>query len=634
VNWQHFRAFLWLRWRLRVNQLKRGGIANAIFLAILAVGAGIAAFSLFVVFLLVGLFALSKEAPLVVLFVWDGLVVTLLFFWAVGLLAELQRAEVLSLDKFLHLPVSLWGAFLLNYLSSLLSLNLIVFLPAMIGFSLGLVFARGPVMLVCVPLLAAFVLMVTALTYQFQGWLAALMVNKRRRRTILVVVTVAFVLVFQLPQLLNFLNVFQPSNKPYFEKGIELDRRFANEQAKLKESLASGDITPDQYQQRQDEMDRKHKGQTEELYRDTIEVAERIGRLVNLVLPPGWLPLGAMAAVEGDMVPGILGTVGLTLIGTASLWRSYRTTVRLYTGHFTSGKSRKVAAPHPLPLSPTGRGVGGEGPALKPEMQSAGLLEKDIPWLSEQASAIALAGFRSLTRAPEAKMMLLTPVILVLVFGSMALTRSLDLPRSLRPLMAFGGMATVLLGMVQLVGNQFGFDRGGFRVLVLCAAPRRDILLGKNLSFAPLGVGLALVMVVVVQIIYPMRFDHFLAALPQAISMYLTVCVMGNWLSMLAPMPIASGSLKPSNPKLIPVLLQVVFVFLLPMTLSPTLLPLGIELLVENLGGVEGIPICLILSLVECLAVVCVYRLFLTWQGSFLQAREQRILEIVTTKAE
>ena len=35
MNLQHFRAFLWLRWRLRVNLFKRGGTLNAVFMAIL-----------------------------------------------------------------------------------------------------------------------------------------------------------------------------------------------------------------------------------------------------------------------------------------------------------------------------------------------------------------------------------------------------------------------------------------------------------------------------------------------------------------------------------------------------------------------------------------------------------------------
>ena len=37
MNGQHFRAFLWLRWRLRINQLKRAGTTNAIILGILLV---------------------------------------------------------------------------------------------------------------------------------------------------------------------------------------------------------------------------------------------------------------------------------------------------------------------------------------------------------------------------------------------------------------------------------------------------------------------------------------------------------------------------------------------------------------------------------------------------------------------
>src|SRR5262249_45216501 len=201
VKSEHLLTFLWLRWRLRGNQLKRGGIANAVIGALLAGAAVCLAGILFVVFLLVGLWALPEAPPATILYVWDGVVVAFLFFWAVGLFGDLQRAEALSLDKFLHLPVSLTGAFLVNYVSSLVSLTLVVFLRPMLGLALALVFAKGPAMLWLFPLLAAFLLMVTALTYQFQGWLAALMANKRRRRTVIVVATLVFVLIFQLPNL-------------------------------------------------------------------------------------------------------------------------------------------------------------------------------------------------------------------------------------------------------------------------------------------------------------------------------------------------------------------------------------------------------------------------------------------------
>ena len=46
-------------------------------------------------------------------------------------------------SKFMHLPVSVNGAFPINYLSSLLRLSLIVFVPIMLGFSVALVCDKG-----------------------------------------------------------------------------------------------------------------------------------------------------------------------------------------------------------------------------------------------------------------------------------------------------------------------------------------------------------------------------------------------------------------------------------------------------------------------------------------------------------
>jgi ABC-2 type transport system permease protein len=192
VNWHHFRAFLKLRWRLQINQVKRAGTVNAVFLAILAVVGIFLAILSFFGFFAVGVFALADASPIVLMLVWDGMAGVFLFIWLIALVTDLQRSEALSLEKFLHLPVTPTGVFLINYLSSLLNLRLILFVPAMVGLSLGLAYARGPALLLALPLLAAFLLMVTALTNQFQGWLAALMMNKRRRRAVIVFVTFGF----------------------------------------------------------------------------------------------------------------------------------------------------------------------------------------------------------------------------------------------------------------------------------------------------------------------------------------------------------------------------------------------------------------------------------------------------------
>jgi len=613
VNWQHLQAFLWLRWRLMVNQSRRAGGLNAVLAMIATMGALATAVPLLIASFMLGLYLIPKAASWDLMYSWDMLIFWFLMFWVIGLVIELQRTEPLSLAKFLHLPVSVDGAFLINYLSSLLRVSLIVFGPLMLGFCLALIVAKGILLLPVLPLLAAFLLMITALTYQFQGWLGALMENPRRRRTVVMAATVILVLAFQLPNLLDRL---EPGTQP---PQVDQNALMRQELARLKRARQSRQIDGEEESRRAEEFARNLNLATQQAEREHAQHGERTARLVNLVLPVGWLPLGVAYAAEGDVRPSLLALLGMTLIGTASLWRAYRTTIRQYQGQSTNQKARAA----PAAAAPAGARKPGEL-----------LLEARPPGLSEPVSAIALGGLRSLMRAPEVKMLLLTPVILVPVFGSMLWRGRHDVPELIRPLVAIGGMLFILLGMLQLMGNQFGFDRDGFRVFVLCAAPRRDILLGKNLAFAPLALGMALILLAILQVFCPLRLDHFLAMFPQYVSMYLLTCLVTNLLSIYAPLPVAAGSLKASNPKLTTVLLQLIMVFfLVPLTQGPTLLPLGMEALWRFLGWTAAAPVCLVLTLAECAIVVVLYRLALEWQGSLFQAREQRILETVTSRA-
>ena len=52
MNAQHFRAFLWLRWRIRVNQFRRGGTANVVVMIVVAVLGALLAIGSFVMKLL------------------------------------------------------------------------------------------------------------------------------------------------------------------------------------------------------------------------------------------------------------------------------------------------------------------------------------------------------------------------------------------------------------------------------------------------------------------------------------------------------------------------------------------------------------------------------------------------------
>src|SRR4029078_876722 len=99
--------------------------------------------------------------------------------------------------------------------------------------------------------------------------------------------------------------------------------------------------------------------------------------------------------------PALLGTLGLTLIGSASLWRAYRTTLRLYTGEYTAREQKKAIRATPVP----------------PDPNRVRLVEWKLPWGGESVSAVATAGLRSLMRAPEAKMAFLAPLIMVVALG-------------------------------------------------------------------------------------------------------------------------------------------------------------------------------------------------------------------------
>ena len=238
-------------------------------------------------------------------------------------------------------------------------------------------------------------------------------------------------------------------------------------------------------------------------------------------------------------------------------------------------------------------------------------------------------------RAPEAKLMLMSPVVMVFIFGGMFFNQRNVPPELMRPLMASGGFTFIFFMMLGMVGNQFSFDRSGFRTYVLSPAPRRDVLLGKNLAMAPFVIGFMILTAALFQFGYPMRIDHFLAVLIQMLPMFLVFCLVGNILSIIAPMPTAAGSMKPVKPKAATILIHTAFIFLFPLALSPTLIPLGIEFLLTWTGSsFAWLPLYLILTIIEAAVMVWLYPQFLSSQGKLLERREKKILEIVTTKAE
>ncbi len=587
----------------------------------LSVAALATAIPLFAGCLWFGLQAIPRALPLHLLAAWDVLLLNFLCFWSAGLLTDLQRSEPLALSRFLHLPVSPSGAFLINFLSSLLSLSLIVFTPIMLAFALALVMVKGAVMLPSLAGLGAFLLMITALNYQFRGWVASLMSNPRTKRTVVAAATGLFILVLQIPNLVNLYAPWQ-----HHEPGVP--HADPAEVVKLVKRVESGEIDVVEFERQR--RSREATGlEAERLANEqTIERYARIARVVNMVLPVGWLPLGVMDASEGNVLPSVLGFAGMGLIGVVSLRRAYLGTMQLYKGGPTNEKPppAQVGATEPVRIAATSPATSRPGRLI---------LEARLPGLSEPVSAIALAGFRSLVRAPEAKMMLLGSLIMVAVFGSMVMRNGSQSPLWSRPLAGIGAMLLVLFSLTNVMANQFGLDRDGFKVFVLSAARRRDILMGKNLALAPLAFGVAFALLLLVQVFRPMRLDHLLAMPAQYVSMYLLCCIITNMMSIFAPVHVPSGSLRPAQPTLSTALLQMLTLMVLfPAVQSLTLLPLGAEYLLDLTGQTPRLPLCLVLTLVQCAVVATVYAWVLGWQGGLLHQREQTILERVTARAE
>jgi hypothetical protein len=293
LNWNQLKTILRLRWQLTRNQWARSkhGLRAAISI-LAACAAGILAAVCFLGGLFGAALGLRDAPPSIIMLMWMIFVAAFLFFWTVGLLMELQRSETIDLQRLMHLPVRLGQIFVINYFASHFSFGLIVAVPAAIGFSLGLTIARGPLMLLLLPLSLSMIFMITAWTYYLRGSLAALMTNPRRRRNIIVILTFLFVLIAQGPNIyFNVLGGASPSRKP-------------------------------------------------NAFRRDVKAIEAVQKFI----PPFWVSLSAGSLAEKNPWVALLSITGFVVIGGLGLHRAYRGTLAYYYGE-TGGKAEAKVSP-------------------------------------------------------------------------------------------------------------------------------------------------------------------------------------------------------------------------------------------------------------------------------------------------
>jgi hypothetical protein len=567
---------------------RRGGLG-----AVIAVLVGFSAIAIaglgFVGALLGAAFGLGESKPEVIMGVWLAATGIFLFFWMIGLLNELQRSEMIDLPKLMHLPVALGQLFVVNYLVSHFTLSIIVMVPIMLGLALGLAIARGPEMLLLIPLALGMVVMVTAWTYYLRGWLGALMSNPRRRRTVIMCISLAFILLAQGPNI--YFNVFNRHSSAGHRP----------------ETSASSD-----YWKRQQDA-RKAAQQ------------ETVSKLVAVqgFIPPLWVSVGAQGLAERRVLPALLGTLGCLGIATLGLRRAYRGTVKFYHGE-TGGKT---AGHHK-------HGAAASAKIVRPPVKSGNrFLEWQLPGVPEQSAALALATFRSLLRAPEVKMAWGSSIVSILIIGGMIFIRTPPhLSDTAKSFVATGAVVFSIFMLVQFFANQFGFDRDGFRSLILSPADRRLVLLGKNLAVLPVGFGFGAILLALVSMWLKLPPTVIAAALFQLVTVLLIVGLAGNLLSILLPFRIQPGTMKPTKLPGLVMLVMMLCQLLFPLAMAPVFVAPLLEMLWRHYGLSPLAPVNLIASVIFCSLMIFIYSQALTPLGRLLQKREIKILGIVTVE--
>ncbi len=563
MNKEHILAILWLRWRLTKNQFARTGKVNAVISVFMIFGLASAALGAVVGGFLVGLFGLPGTHPAGLLAFWDAVLLFFLMFWLSGLLVEIQRSESIDLVRLLHLPITLEQVFLFNYFASLLTPSIIIFVPGMLAACLGLTISRGPLMILLIPVVLGFVLVLTAWTYCLRGWLAALMSNQRRKRSVVVWITLSFILVAQLPNL--------AVNNPFF---------------------------------------RKHRAEVQTV---ASENRERFIQ-AHLLLPPGWIGYGAMTLANRDPWPSLGAVVLSCLLGSYGLKRAYRTTLKVYRGVEAPPKSE---------------------PRPKPGRSGLLLVERRIPWLPEEAAALALATLRSLLRAPELRMALVMPVVASIgAFSALVARPKAPISPSIAPFVTGFLAVFSVFCFANLMANMFGLDRSGFRALVLLPARRQHILLAKNLAVFPLVGSAGLVFLSLLSIFLHLHWAVILTGILQLIIAFLVFSLLCNLLSILAPYRFSPGTLNTKKPKAIVFVAVLATMITLPLALIPVLIPPAAQFFFNTLGWTTWLPVNLLVAfLITCL-IGWLYSVVLPEQGRLLQRRERAILASVTEPLE
>jgi ABC-2 type transport system permease protein len=586
-------SLFYLRYCMRRNAWRREKTLGRVITAMFWLGATIGVIGAFAIGILFSYFVHSQPQVDRALFFWNAAIVMFLMAWGIQISTDLFRNDVLTLDRIMHLPISPSYAFALNYLSSLVNFPVIYLAAFVSGSLVGASIVVGPIALLLGISLVAYLFMVTAVTSQFQGALAAWMSTPRRRQTVMIVLSVFFMFFFPamslLPQWLDRYEAPPFAASPSPTAPSEVPGSVEGPGPSASSSATVAPAATDPWPNRM--------------------------RWIQVCVPPFWFAACARVLSESSYHVWWI-TPCMLCVGLVSSRRSYRTTLRYYQDGFDAavGLHKQTKAGEPV-ASP----------------ERIRWIERSLPGVSPLVSSIVMQTWISMWRAPEFKLMLLAPLVqpLVLAFlvqywkiGQGEISQTLIL-------LGFGGLQ--LYTASGMLGNQFGLDRSGFRTWVLSPIPRETILHGRNIAFGVPVWSLAVLLTLAVGLWWGLAIDKlvFVAlALTTFVPAYLLI---SDLMSILSPFGIPPGTLQPKEFSWKQVVLSLAISTLHPTLLCLAALPFGVESLVEFLfPHTASWPIAALVAVPWLGMAFLLYRVLLPSVGRCLENFELKILQTVT----
>lgn len=257
---------------------------------------------------------------------------------------------------------------------------------------------------------------------------------------------------------------------------------------------------------------------------------------------------------------------------------------------------------------------------------SEGYAGWQLPFVSAQLSAVIEKEARYAMRNAQIRMMALMPLLLIVIrfVNSQRLGTTRPAPSGTfltygSGLLATGGVLYVFLILAGLTCNNFAFEEGGMRTLILSPIDRRKILLGKNIALTCLALIFSTILLILNTIVFrDMTASKLLFMALSFVAFAALSSTMGNWLSIRFPKRMRFG--KRLNVSGVAGLLLIPIVIILS---APPVLAMMVGIFTRNLFYEY-------LTLLG-LAVLSVgfYFVVLNFQGRSLARREIEILEAV-----